>query len=83
MNVSENNIVQCIENEKVSEFQLNLMTLDTEQFAIPEDEPDANVMMYSGEFSRICREMSQINDASKLFHLFFTFKLILNALNSM
>ena len=42
-------------DEKISEFNLNLLTLDSEHLGIPEEEHCAEVVMASAEFSRICR----------------------------
>jgi len=52
--------------EKISEFNLNLLTLDSEHLGIPETEYSANVTLSSGEFSRICRELTQITDTLNL-----------------
>jgi len=59
------NITFVFENsksDKVSEFNLNLLTIDSEQLSIPETEYSSIVTMNSAEFTRICREMSQINE---------------------
>ena len=50
------------EDDKVSEFRLNLLSLDCEQLGIPDQEYTAVITMKSDEFSRICRELSQISD---------------------
>ena len=55
-----------LENDKISEFNLNLMTLDSEQLGIPETEYSSIVTMNSAEFTRICREMSQISETGNL-----------------
>lgn len=55
-------IFQGKREEKVSEFNLNLMTLDSEHLGIPDQEYGAVVGMSSAEFSRICRELTQITD---------------------
>ena len=57
---------QFLENDKISEFNLNLMTLDSEQLGIPETEYSSIVTMNSAEFTRICREMSQISETGNL-----------------
>jgi proliferating cell nuclear antigen len=51
-----------IESEKISDFNLNLLTIDSEQLSIPETEYSSIVTMSSAEFTRICREMSQISE---------------------
>uniref|UniRef100_A0A673WPD9 DNA sliding clamp PCNA n=1 Tax=Salmo trutta TaxID=8032 RepID=A0A673WPD9_SALTR len=49
--------------EKVSDYEIKLMDLDVEQLRIPEQEYNCVVKMPSGEFSQICRDLSQIGDA--------------------
>ena len=53
-------------NEKMCEFNLNLLTLDAEHMGIPEQEYSAEVKMSSSEFSRICRELTQVSDTLNL-----------------
>ncbi|CAG9316636.1 unnamed protein product [Blepharisma stoltei] len=53
-------------NERVSEFNLNLLTLDSEHLGIPEQDYSAVMKMSSAEFSRICRELTQITDTLNL-----------------
>ena len=53
-------------NEKMCEFNLNLLTLDSEHLGIPEQEYSAEVKMSSSEFSRICRELTQVTDTLNL-----------------
>ena len=48
--------------EKISEFALTLLTIDSEHLGIPEQEYNSTVSMSSSEFSRICRELTQITD---------------------
>lgn len=50
------------QDDKISEFRLNLISMDCEQLGIPEQEYTAVVHMRSDEFARICRELSQISD---------------------
>ena len=65
--VTFNNISNIfLENDKISEFNLNLMTLDSEQLGIPDTEYSSIVTMNSAEFTRICREMSQISETGDL-----------------
>ncbi|CAI9585840.1 PREDICTED: proliferating cell nuclear antigen [Nanorana parkeri] len=49
--------------EKVSDYEMKLMDLDVEQLGIPEQEYSCVIKMPSGEFARICRDLSQIGDA--------------------
>lgn len=54
-----------LENDKVSEFNLNLLSIEADQLGIPETEYSSIVTMSAGEFTRICREMSQISETGK------------------
>lgn len=49
-------------DERISQFNLNLIALDSEQLGIPDQEYSAVVNMKSEEFSRVCRELSQLSD---------------------
>jgi len=51
-------IFESSKNDKVSEFSLNLMTLDSEQLGIPDTEYSSIATMSASEFTRICREMA-------------------------
>lgn len=59
-------IFESNKNDKISEFSLNLMTLDSEQLGIPETEYSSIVTMSAAEFTRICREMSQISETVQI-----------------
>ena len=48
--------------EKVSEFKLTLLTLDTEHLGISEQDYNSQAVLSAGEFSRICRELAQLTD---------------------
>jgi len=43
------------------------MSLDSEQLGVPDTEYSSVVSMPSAEFTKICKELSQINEASKIF----------------
>ncbi|KAI8835530.1 proliferating cell nuclear antigen, C-terminal domain-containing protein [Chytridium lagenaria] len=49
--------------DRTSEYQLKLMTIDSEHLGIPDTEYDANVQMSSAEFQRICRDLSVLGDS--------------------
>jgi proliferating cell nuclear antigen len=52
------------ENEKrLSNFELKLMEIDSEQLGIPETEYKAIIKLPSFEFQRICKDLSQIGDS--------------------
>lgn len=48
--------------QKLTEFCLNLITLDQEHLAIPETEYSSLVTLPAGEFSRICKELQSLSD---------------------
>ncbi|KAI8466741.1 MAG: PCNA proliferating cell nuclear antigen [Monoraphidium minutum] len=48
--------------DRISDFDLKLMDIDSEHLGIPETEYSANARMPSSEFSRICRDLSSIGD---------------------
>lgn len=50
-------------NEKVSDYEIRLLDLDTEHLGIPETEYSCVVKMPAAEFQRICRDLSQIGES--------------------
>eukprot|EP00121_Abeoforma_whisleri_P011327 Awhi_evm1s10445 len=48
--------------EKISEFELNLMTIDSEHLGIPDTEYSCKVTLPSVEFQRICRDLLSFGD---------------------
>jgi len=48
--------------ERVSDFELKLMDITTEQLVIPDTDYDCNVRMPSAEFQRIIRDMQVLGD---------------------
>ncbi|TKC45510.1 hypothetical protein EI555_019745 [Monodon monoceros] len=56
-------VFEAPNQEKVSDYEMKLMDLDFEQLGIPEQEYSCVVKMPSGEFARICRDLSHIGDA--------------------
>ncbi|XP_057981736.1 proliferating cell nuclear antigen-like [Malania oleifera] len=48
--------------DKISDFEMKLMDIDSEHLGIPEAEYDAIVRMPSSEFARICKDLSSIGD---------------------
>lgn len=49
--------------EKVSDYEMKLVDLDAEHLGIPETDYSCVVKMPSGEFQRICRDLSQIGES--------------------
>ncbi|XP_045211819.1 proliferating cell nuclear antigen-like [Mercenaria mercenaria] len=50
-------------HEKVSDYEIRLLDIDAEHLGIPETEYSCVVKMPSGEFQRICRDLSQIGES--------------------
>lgn len=52
-----------IELKKLSEFNLSLITIDSEHLGIPETQYGSEITMSSSEFTRICRELYQLSES--------------------
>lgn len=52
--------------DRVSEFELKLMDISSENLGIPETEYAASVRMSSSEFQRICKDLSSIGDTVEM-----------------
>ncbi|XP_019876835.1 proliferating cell nuclear antigen [Aethina tumida] len=50
-------------NQKISDYEMKLMNLDQEHLGIPETEFSCVIRMPSGEFARICRDLSQFGES--------------------
>jgi proliferating cell nuclear antigen len=48
--------------DKISDFELKLMDIDSEHLGIPETEYEVIIKMPSAEFQRICRDLASIGD---------------------
>ena len=55
-----------IGGDKMSEFNLSLMNLDSETLGIPETEFNSICTLPSNEFSRICREYGSLSETIKI-----------------
>jgi len=53
------------DNDRFGEYELKLMDIDQEHLGIPETEYDAIVVLSSGEFQRICRDLSGISESGE------------------
>jgi proliferating cell nuclear antigen len=51
------------EQDKLSEYQMKLMDIDSEHLGIPETDHEASVKIPAAEFQRICRDLSQIGES--------------------
>eukprot|EP00245_Coleochaete_scutata_P015767 TRINITY_DN7164_c0_g1_i1.p1 TRINITY_DN7164_c0_g1~~TRINITY_DN7164_c0_g1_i1.p1 ORF type:complete len:263 (+),score=61.73 TRINITY_DN7164_c0_g1_i1:194-982(+) len=52
--------------DKISDFEMKLMDIDSEHLGIPETDYQASVKMPAQEFMRICRDLSTIGDTVAL-----------------
>lgn len=59
-------VFEAPNQEKVSDYEMKLMNIDTEHLGIPETDYSVVVKMPSGEFQRICRDLSQIGDSVQI-----------------
>lgn len=48
--------------DKISDFEMKLMDIDSEHLGIPEAEYHVIVRMPSAEFARICKDLASIGD---------------------
>ena len=48
--------------DKIADFEMKLMDIDSEHLGIPDAEYHSIVRMPSNEFSRICKDLSTIGD---------------------
>ena len=51
--------------EKISDFEMKLMVIDSEHLGIPETEYNGEVTMPSGEFQKICRDLTTFGDTGE------------------
>lgn len=61
-----NFVFEAPNQEKVSDYEMKLMNIDTEHLGIPETDYSVVIKMPSGEFQRICRDLSQIGDSVQI-----------------
>lgn len=52
--------------DKIADFEMKLMDIDSEHLGIPEAEYHAIVKMPSAEFARICKDLSSIGDTGMM-----------------
>jgi len=56
-------IFESPKQDRVCDYEMKLMNLDTEHLGIPDTEYACIIKMPSGEFSRICRDLSILGDS--------------------
>uniref|UniRef100_A0A453PYT5 DNA sliding clamp PCNA n=1 Tax=Aegilops tauschii subsp. strangulata TaxID=200361 RepID=A0A453PYT5_AEGTS len=59
--------------DKIADFEMKLMDIDSEHLGIPDSEYQAIVRMPSSEFSRICKDLSSIGDTGMLVSIYCNF----------
>jgi len=52
--------------DRVAEYEMKLMDIDTDVLGIPDTEYDVKVSMPATEFQRICRELSQLGESVRI-----------------
>lgn len=57
--------------DRVSEFELKLMDIESEHLGIPDTEYKCNVRLPASEFQRIIRDLGILGDSCKLYHIPF------------
>ncbi|KAF5349319.1 hypothetical protein D9758_011792 [Tetrapyrgos nigripes] len=61
------NIVYEAKNtDRISEYDLKLMDIDSDSLGIPDTDYDARVIMSSSEFARIVRDLSQLGESVRI-----------------
>ena len=55
-------VFENAKNERTTEFNLNLITIDSEHLAIPETEYQSVVTINSNEYSKICKELFSLSE---------------------
>merc|ERR1712037_784624 len=53
------------DQDKIADFEMKLMDIDSEHLGIPETDYTAVIKMPANEFQRICRDLSSIGDTEK------------------
>ena len=75
-----NSLTIQFENTKrgrLTEFNINLIQIDSEHLSITDSEGGSSVTMGSSDFSKICRELHALSEAGKL-----TFHICANAISA-
>ena len=62
MNVLRRRCARETGQDKISDFELKLMDIDSEHLGIPETDYEVTIKMPSAEFQRICRDLASIGD---------------------
>ena len=55
-------ICESVKQDRVTEFSLNLITLDSESLGIPETNYQSEISMVSNDFAKLCRELYALSE---------------------
>lgn len=56
----------AIDTDRIAEYDMKLMDIDSDTLGIPDTDYDARVTMPSSEFSRIVRDLSQLGESVRI-----------------
>ena len=56
----------CTDSDRIAEYDMKLMDIDSDTLGIPDTEYDARVTMPSSEFTRIVRDLSQLGESVRI-----------------
>ncbi|TEB26747.1 proliferating cell nuclear antigen [Coprinellus micaceus] len=61
-----NLVYEAKNSDRIAEYEMKLMDIDSDQLGIPETEYDARVTLPSNEFSRIVRDLSLLGESVRI-----------------
>ncbi|ELU41246.1 proliferating cell nuclear antigen [Rhizoctonia solani AG-1 IA] len=61
-----NLVYEARNSDRIAEYEMKLMEIDIDTLGIPETDYDATVVMQSGEFARIVRDLSALGESVKI-----------------
>jgi hypothetical protein len=59
-------VAAAADEDRVSDFEVKLMDIDSEHLGIPDTDYAATIHMPASEYQRICRDLSSIGDTGAL-----------------
>ena len=57
---------RLLDSDRIAEYDMKLMDIDTDALGIPDTEYEARVTMSAVEFGRICRDLSQLGESVRI-----------------
>ncbi|CAE6476179.1 hypothetical protein ACGC1H_003230 [Rhizoctonia solani] len=61
-----NLVYEARNSDRIAEYEMKLMDIDIDTLGIPDTDYDATVIMQSGEFARIVRDLSALGESVKI-----------------